>query len=65
MLIYLKVWQAEGHEPKKAGSFSPVWQSLFIEKFKELRYWYLTVLIQGQPSKTKRFLLKLTRKITK
>lgn len=65
MLIYLKVWQAEGQEPKKAGFFTPIWQKLFLEKFKELRYWYLTVLIQSQPSKTKRFLLKLSRKLTK
>ena len=65
MLIYLKVWQSEGHEPKRAGSFSPVWQKLFLEKFKELRYWYLTVLIQQNTSKSKRFLLKLKRKLTK
>jgi len=65
MLIYLKVWQYEGHEPKKAGFFTPVWQKIFIEKFKELRYWYLTVLIQSEPKKTKRFFLKLARKIVK
>jgi (heptosyl)LPS beta-1,4-glucosyltransferase len=63
MLIYLKVWQHEGQIPKNAVSFTPVWQKLFIEKFKELRYWYLTVLIQSQSSKTKRFFLKLKRKI--
>lgn len=65
MLIYLKVWQTEGHEPKTAGALSPIWQKLFLEKFKELRYWYLTVLIQSQPSKTKRFFLKVQRKLTK
>lgn len=65
MLIYLKIWQHEGHEPKKAGFFTPIWQSLFLEKFKELRYWYLTVLIQSQPQKVKRFLLKLKRKLSK
>lgn len=65
MLIYLKVWQHEGHEPKRAGTFTPVWQKLFLEKFKEIRYWYLTVMIQNQPSKFKRFFLKLYRKISK
>jgi (heptosyl)LPS beta-1,4-glucosyltransferase len=65
LLIYLKVWQSEGHEPKKAGSFSPIWQKYFMEKFKELRYWYLTVLIQQNTSKSRRFFLKLKRKIIK
>lgn len=65
MLIYLKIWQHEGHEPQKASLFTPVWQKLFLEKFKELRYWYLTVLIQSEPQKVKRFLLKLTRKLSK
>jgi glycosyltransferase involved in cell wall biosynthesis len=65
MLVYLKVWQHEGHEPKKANFFTPIWQNVFREKFKELRYWYLTVLIQGQTSKTKKFYLKLKRKIVK
>lgn len=65
MLIYLKVWQHEGHEPKKVGFFTPVWQKIFLEKFKELRYWYLTVLIQSEPKKAKRFFLKLNRKLVK
>ncbi len=65
MLIYLKVWQHEGHQSKKVGSFTPIWQKLFLEKFKELRYWYLTVLIQSEPQKAKRFLLKIKRKISK
>lgn len=65
MLIYLKVWQHEGQEPKKAGFFTPIWQNIFLEKFKELRYWYLTILIQQEPKKAKRFLLKLSRKLSK
>jgi len=65
MLVYLKVWQAEGHQPKHAGSFTPVWQSLFMEKFKEIRYWYLTVLLQSTDSKIKRFILKLKRRLAK
>lgn len=65
MLVYLKVWQHQGHEPKKAGSFTPVWQKIFLEKFKELRYWYLTVLIQSATSKTRRIFLKIKRKLAK
>ena len=65
MLIYLKVWQHQGHEPEKMGRFAPVWQQIFVGKFKELRYWFLTVLIQQSTSKTKRFFLKLKRKLSK
>lgn len=65
MLIYLKVWQHEGHQPQKAGFFTKIWQKIFYEKFKELRYWYLTVLIQSETKKPKRFFLKLKRKLTK
>lgn len=65
MLVYLKVWQAEGHEPKRPGYLTPIWQKLFLEKCKELKYWYLTVLIQAEPQKAKRFFLKLRRKLTK
>lgn len=65
MLVYLKIWQTEGHEPKKAAIFTPIWQKEFLEKFKELRYWYLTVLIQQESKKTKRLFLKLKRKISK
>lgn len=65
MLIYLKVWQTEGHQPQKANILTPIWQKTFLEKFKELRYWYLTVLIQSQTSKTKRYFYKLKRRLTK
>lgn len=65
MLIYLKVWQKEGHEPKNATVFTPIWQKTFFEKFKELRYWYLTVLIQSESKKAKKIFLKLKRKLSK
>ena len=65
MLVYLKVWQTEGHQPQNANIFTPIWQKIFLEKFKELRYWYLTVLIQSQTSKTKRYFFKLKRRLTK
>jgi len=65
MLVYLKVWQHEGHQSKKAVTFTPVWLSLFLDKFKEFRYWYLTILIQLEPQKAKRFFLKIKRKLSK
>ena len=65
MLIYLKVWQTENHEPKKANLLTPVWQKIFLEKFKELRYWYLTILIHQETKKAKKIFLKLKRKLSK
>jgi glycosyltransferase involved in cell wall biosynthesis len=65
MLIYLKVWQEEGHKPHNAPIFTSIWQKLFLEKFKELRYWYLTVIIQQEPQKARKFFLKVKRKLSK
>jgi (heptosyl)LPS beta-1,4-glucosyltransferase len=65
MLIYLKIWQNQGHTPQKATTLTPIWQRLFLEKYQELRYWFLTVLIQAESRKAQKFLLKLKRKITK
>jgi (heptosyl)LPS beta-1,4-glucosyltransferase len=65
MLIYLKVWQHEGHTPEKYGKFSPLWQKIFVEKAKELKYWYITTLLQLPTSKVKKIILKLRRKLSK
>jgi len=65
MLIYLKVWQSEDHKPIKAVTMTPIWQKAFIEKFKELRYWFLTVRIQSSKSNQQSFLLKIVRKLLK
>lgn len=65
MLVYLKVWEKEEHRPIREANFMKTWQTGFITKFKELRYWYLTTLIQHTPSKTKTYLLKLQRKLLK
>ncbi len=65
LLVYLKVWQFEGRKPVKGSEFTKVWQKAFMEKFKELRYWYLTVLIQNSRSKTEAFFLKLRRRLQK
>jgi len=63
LLIYLKVWQADSHHPVKEKEFSPLWQQSFIEKFKEFRYWFITVKLQNSSSKTEAFLLKLKRRL--
>lgn len=65
MLVYLKVWQKEGHTPEKPGQFNSIWQKAFVDKAKELRYWYLTVLLQAPSSKVKKIILKLKRKFNK
>ncbi len=65
LLVYLKVWQFEERKPIKGREFTVVWQKAFMEKFKEFRYWYLTVLIQNSRSKTEAFFLKLRRRLQK
>jgi len=65
MLIYLKVWQAEDHKPIRQQEMNPLWQKLFIEKYKEIRYWYLTVMIQQNPSKLKKNILKIKRRLSR
>ncbi len=65
LLIYLKVWETESHKPVREREFTPIWQSLFVEKFKEFRYWFLTTKIQYAESKTAAFFLKLKRRLLK
>lgn len=65
LLIYLKVWQSEGFKPVKEGEFTPLWQKIFKDKFKEIRYWFLTAKLQGSHSKTEAFFLKLQRRLLK
>ncbi len=65
LLIYLKVWQSEDQKPVKERDFTPLWQSAFIEKFREFRYWFLTAKIQASRSKTESFFLKLQRRLLK
>lgn len=65
LLIYLRVWQSEGHQPVKEKAFTPVWQRAFLEKFKEFRYWFLTVKLQDSGSKTEGLVLKLKRRLLK
>lgn len=65
LLIYLKVWEKDGHRPVKHTSFLKQWQTSFAEKFKEIRFWYLTTLIENSASKTSSFFLKVKRKFLK
>lgn len=65
LLVYLKVWQAEENPPVKERAFTPVWQAVFRDKFREIRYWFLTTLIQESRSQTQVFFLKLRRRLLK
>ena len=65
LLIYLKVWQSEDQKPIKEREFTPLWQTIFKEKFKEFRYWIITSKLQSSRSKTEAFFLKLQRKLLK
>lgn len=65
LLVYIKVWEKDGHRPVKHPSFLKQWQSSFANKFKEIRFWYLTTLIENSTSKTSSFFLKIKRKLLK
>ena len=65
LLIYLKVWQSEDQKPIKEREFTPLWQTIFKEKFKEFRYWIITSKLQSSRSKTEAFFLKLQRRLLK
>ncbi len=62
-VVYLKAWQEQGHLPEEPKQFTPVWQSVSLSKAKELRYWYLTALMQNPISKFKKLTLKIKRKL--
>lgn len=65
LLIYLRIWQSNDYKHISGPELTPVWQKSFIEKLKEFNYWFLSVKIQGESSKAKRFFYKLKRKLTK
>lgn len=64
-LVYLKVWEKDGHRPVKSSTFLKTWQKSFADKFKEIRFWYLTTLIENSTSKINSFFLKLKRRLLK
>ncbi len=65
LLIYLRIWQENDHKPISSSEMTPIWQKSFMEKFKELQYWYLTVLLQAEKSKAKRLLYKIKRRFNR
>ena len=65
LLVYLRLWQDNDYKPIAGPQLTPVWQKAFVEKLKELQYWFLSTKIQAEESKLKRFLLKLKRKLTR
>jgi len=62
-LIYLRVWQDTDYKPVSGPQLVPVWQKNFLEKLKELNYWFLTVKIQQETSKISRLYYKFKRKL--
>ncbi len=65
LLVYLKVWEKDGHRPVKHTAFLKQWQASFANKFKEIRFWYLTTLIENSTSKTTSFFIKIKRRFLK
>lgn len=65
LLVYLKVWEKDGYRPVKHATFLKQWQDSFADKFKEIRFWYLTTLIENSASKTSSFFLKIKRRLQK
>lgn len=64
-LIYLRIWQQQEYQPIKASNFLSTWQSGFYQKTKEFSYWFLTVKINHETNKFKRYLLKIKRRLAK
>lgn len=65
LLIYLRIWEDGGYKNISGNQMSPIWQKSFLEKLKEFNYWFLTVKIQAESSKAKRFFYKLKRRLAK
>jgi len=64
LVVYLKVWQAEGFAPEKEVVSGRAWQNLFREKYRELLYWIYTVKIHRAKKKTAKLIWKIRRKIS-
>lgn len=63
LLIYLKVWEKAGFPENKTKKFFELWTSEGAKMFSEIRFWYLTALIQNTSSKVRAFILKARRKL--
>ncbi len=62
-LVYLKVWQKQSFPAHKEIEVQRLIKKPLKRKINEFNYWYYTMLIQQNPKKIVRALLKLTRKI--
>ncbi len=64
LIVYLKVWQAEGFPAEKNIITDRSWQKIFISKYHELLYWFFTVKIHLTNKKTFKLWYKIKRKIS-
>ena len=64
LLVYIKVWQAQGNKKVSENLFAPTWTSVFRDKYKEFRYWFLTFKINSSKSKSNSLYYKLLRKFS-
>ena len=62
-VVYLKVWQNQGFKPERGNVFTNKLNQVFISKGKEFSYWITTVQIEHAPTKFKKTLLKIKRRL--
>lgn len=65
LLIYLRLWQDNDHQPVKSSQLLKLWPVAFEEKIKEVKYWLYTVKLQHEPNKYKKILYKFLRRISR
>jgi glycosyltransferase involved in cell wall biosynthesis len=64
LLVYLKIWQTQGNKKVSENQFANIWTEVFLNKFKELRYWFLTFKINSSKTKSESIYHKLVRKFS-
>ena len=62
LLVYIKIWQIQGNKKITDTAFSSTWVSVFQDKFKEFRYWYLTFKVNTTKSKAGSVFYKILRR---
>lgn len=65
LLVYLKVWEKTKFIPKSGKKFYDLWIEEYKQSFREIKFWYLTTMIQNTHSKAVTFILKVKRKFSK
>lgn len=63
LLVYIKIWQFQGYKKISENQFSHIWTTAFVDKYKELRYWFLTYKINTSRKKTASLYYKFLRKL--